>query len=99
MIAVKWFDRFFEDALNLTFRKWINPSENPPPHAVVNSTELREIDVALIRKMPVVLYVVRPPPLIRQSRRLAAVVEHSPDVLEMPDDSEFELLPDRDARI
>ena len=99
MIAVAWFDRVPEDDQNLTFVKWMDPSDNPPPYGVVNSTELRAIDVALIRKAATVLPVLALPPPIRRSGRLASVVAPASDRDELSDDAQFELLPDRDARV
>ena len=75
MIAGEWLDRVPEDDQHLTFIKWNDSSENAPPYGVINSTELRAIDVALIRKAPTVLPVLRPPPPVRRSGRLASVVE------------------------
>ena len=98
VIAVEWLDRVPEDDQGLTFVKWKDTAQDAPTFGVVNSTELRAIDVALIRCAPTVLPVLRPP-LVRRSGRLAGVVEASPTIEEVPDDARFELLPDRDARI
>lgn len=97
IIAVEWFDRVPDDPTGLTFTKWQGTPTASPPFAVVNSTELRAIDVALIPRVPL-LPVARIPP-VRRSGRLASVVGATPAARPLPDDTLFDLLPDRDARI
>lgn len=99
VIAVEWLDRVPEDQEGLTFVNWKDPNagqEGAPSYGVVNSTELRAIDIPLNRRPPSVMPVLQPPP-VRRSGRLAGVVE--PLVSDASAaDAVFELMPDSDAR-
>ena len=71
MIAVEWYDRVDDTADGLKFVNWVPPSD-APTQCVVNSTELRAIDLDMRPCLPTVT-----PPLrtqqVRRSGRLASV--------------------------
>lgn len=100
IIAVEWLDRLPEDEFGLTFVKWKDPSnvdqEAASTQCIVNSSELRAIDIPLSRRLPLAQTLMCQPP-VRRSGRLAGVVEpmQSPE----PDNVVFEMMPDVDARI
>ena len=76
--------------------------EEPEPPTIVNSTELRAIDLSIL---PFVSSV--GPATVRQSPRLvpkktgkrAAVVRTAPGVVELPDDTVYEIHADADALV
>ena len=78
---------------------WKDPTagdDNAPPYGVVNSTEVRAIDIPLNRRPPAVTPMFQRPK-VRRSGRIASVIEPlSSD--ESDADAVFELMPDTDAQ-
>ena len=106
-IAVQWYDRLPIDPQGLKFRKWTpprEPGEEPVPPTIMNSTELRAIDLSV---RPFVSSI--GPALVRHSLRLvpkksgtrAAVVHsaRSSGVVELPDDTVYDIHADADALV
>lgn len=108
VIAVQWYDRLPTDPHGrLKFRKWSpprEPGEEPEPPTIVNSTELRAIDLSIY---PFVSSV--GPALVRHSPRLVpkksgkrAAVVHTAQrsgVVELPDDTVYDIHADADALV
>ena len=95
-IAVEWYDRVDDTADGLKFVKWVPPSD-APAQCVVNSTELRAIDLDVRPCLPTVT-----PPLrtqqVRRSGRLAGVSGPAP-AAELPADTIFEIGVDPDVQV
>ena len=109
VIAVQWYDRLPTDPQGLKFRKWMPPREpgvEPPPPTIVNSTELRAINLSIHPCASTV-----GPRPVRHSARLvpkksgkrAAMVHMGegagPRFIELPDDTVFEMHADADALV
>ena len=105
VIAVQWYDRLPTDPHGLKFRKWTPPQQpgnEPGPPTIVNSTELRAIDLTVhpfVSSVGPALVRQSPRPVPKKSGKRAALVSAAPGVVELPDDTVYEIHADADALV